>query len=162
MKYFFAIFITLLIQGSAVYSQVKVVTHKVEKGETINQIAQKYHVTPYDIYKLNPDAQSGLKPNSVLLIGKQSAAITTVASAVKTNAAVRSHTVASKETLYGIEKTYNISDEDLKKANPFLEKDGLKIGQILAIPSKNSTKIATSSAPTQIPVFHEVLAKETK
>jgi LysM repeat protein len=31
----------------------KVVTHKVEKGETINQIAQKYHVTPYDIYKLN-------------------------------------------------------------------------------------------------------------
>jgi LysM repeat protein len=162
MKYFFAIFITLLIQGSAVYSQVKVVTHKVEKGETINQIAQKYHVTPYDIYKLNPDAQSGLKPNSVLLIGKQSAAITTVASAVKTNAAVRSHTVASKETLYAIEKTYNISDEDLKKANPFLEKDGLKIGQILAIPSKNSTKIATSSAPTQIPVFHEVLAKETK
>jgi LysM repeat protein len=162
MKYFFAIFITLLIQGSAVYSQVKVVTHKVEKGETINQIAQKYHVTPYDIYKLNPDAQSGLKPNSVLLIGKQSAAITTVASAVKTNAAVRSHTVASKETLYGVEKTYNISDEDLKKANPFLEKDGLKIGQILAIPSKNSTKIATSSAPTQIPVFHEVLAKETK
>jgi LysM repeat protein len=162
MKYFFAIFITLLIQSSAVYSQVKVVTHKVEKGETINQIAQKYHVTPYDIYKLNPDAQSGLKPNSVLLIGKQSAAITTVASAVKTNAAVRSHTVASKETLYAIEKTYNISDEDLKKANPFLEKDGLKIGQILAIPSKNSTKIATSSAPTQIPVFHEVLAKETK
>jgi hypothetical protein len=39
MKYFFAIFITLLIEGSALYSQVKV-THKVEKGETINQIAQ--------------------------------------------------------------------------------------------------------------------------
>jgi LysM repeat protein len=53
----------------------------VEKGETINQIAQKYHVTPYDIYKLNPDAQSGLKPNSVLLIGKQSVATTPVASA---------------------------------------------------------------------------------
>jgi LysM repeat protein len=54
----------------------------VEKGETINQIAQKYHVT-YDIYKLNPDAQSGLKPNSVLLIGKQSVATTPVASASK-------------------------------------------------------------------------------
>jgi LysM repeat protein len=54
----------------------------VEKGETINQIAQKYHVT-HDIYKLNPDAQSGLKPNSVLLIGKQSVATTPVASASK-------------------------------------------------------------------------------
>jgi LysM repeat protein len=74
----------------------------VEKGETINQIAQKYHVTPYDIYKLNPDAQSGLKPNSVLLIGKQSA--TTPVASAKTNAAARSHTVAAKETLYGIEK----------------------------------------------------------
>jgi LysM repeat protein len=33
-------------------------THKVQKGETIIQIAQKYQVTPYDIYQLNPDAQS--------------------------------------------------------------------------------------------------------
>jgi LysM repeat protein len=162
MKYFFAIFITLLIEGSALYSQVKVVTHKVEKGETINQIAQKYHVTPYDIYKLNPDAQSGLKPNSVLLIGKQSVATTPVASASKTNAAARSHTVAAKETLYGIEKTYNISDEDLKKANPFLEKDGLQIGQILLIPSKNGNKVAVGTAVNQNQIFHEVLPKETK
>jgi len=37
----------------------------------MSQIAQKYNVTPYDIYQLNPDAQSGLKPNSVLLIPKK-------------------------------------------------------------------------------------------
>nr|MBP6586057.1 LysM peptidoglycan-binding domain-containing protein [Flavobacterium sp.] len=32
--------------------------HTVQKGETITQIAQKYKVTPYDIYRLNPDAQN--------------------------------------------------------------------------------------------------------
>lgn len=158
MKYFFTIVVLLLLGGSTVHSQAKVVTHKVEKGETINQIAQKYHVTPYDIYKLNPDAQTGLKPNSVLLISKQS--VTTTAAVItpaKTNTAARTHTVAAKETLYGIEKTYDISDENLKKANPFLEKDGLQIGQIVVIPSKNSAKVTI-----QNPIFHEVLPKETK
>jgi hypothetical protein len=96
------------------------------EGRDYQSNCSKYHVTPYDIYK--PDAQSGLKPNSVLLIGKQSVATTPVASASKTNAAARSHTVAAKETLYGIE-TYNISDEDLKKANPFLEKTACKLGK---------------------------------
>jgi hypothetical protein len=34
-------------------------------------LPQKYQVTPYDIYQLNPDAQSGLKPNSILISKKQ-------------------------------------------------------------------------------------------
>jgi ribosomal protein L23 len=51
-------------------------------------LPQKYQVTPYDIYQLNPDAQSGLKPNTVLLIAKQSATKKEIAAAVqKTNAA---------------------------------------------------------------------------
>ncbi|MBC5841127.1 LysM peptidoglycan-binding domain-containing protein [Flavobacterium sp. F-380] len=163
MKYFFAIYLTFLLGGTTVFSQNKVITHKVEKGETVLQIAQKYHVTPYDIYQLNPDAQSGLKPNTVLLIAKQSDSKKEIATVVqKTNSGARSHTVTAKETLYGIGKTYDISDDDLKKANPFLEKDGLKIGQTLVIPSKTGLKTASSSVVSQSSVFHEVIAKETK
>lgn len=163
MKYFFALYITLLIGGNAVFSQAKVVTHTVAKGETINQIAQKYHVTPFDIYQLNPDAQSGLKPNSVLLIKKQAAATnSTVLAPKKTSAGAVSHVVVAKETLYGIEKAYDITDAELKKANPFLENDGLQIGQTLVIPAKGTTKVITSAASTQKPVFHEVMPKETK
>ena len=72
MKYLITICIVCLFVTFHVFSQEKNTTHKVEKGETINQIAQKYKVTPFDIYQLNPDAQSGLKPNSVLLIPKTS------------------------------------------------------------------------------------------
>ena len=159
MKYFFAICITVLFFNYSVFSQEKTTTHKVEKGETISQIAIKYNVTPYDIYQLNPDALSGLKPNSVLLIpksnGKQKVAVQ-----AKANAKAITHEVAPKETLYGIEKKYGVSDEALKQANPFLEKDGLQIGQILTIPSGIGQK-NTSSVQTKA-VYHDVLPKETK
>jgi hypothetical protein len=59
MKYFFAIYIPFFLFTAAVFTG-KAVTHSRE-GETINQIALKYKVTPYDIYQLNPDAQSGLE-----------------------------------------------------------------------------------------------------
>jgi LysM repeat protein len=45
--------------------------HTVSKGETIKQIATKYKVTPFDIYKLNPDSQDGVAENDILLIPVQ-------------------------------------------------------------------------------------------
>ncbi|UQD56389.1 LysM peptidoglycan-binding domain-containing protein [Flavobacterium sp. K5-23] len=159
MKYFFTICIVGLLSTFSVFSQGRHITHTVEKGETINQIAQKYSVTPYDIYQLNPDAQSGLKPNSVLLIPKKSTKEITNVQAEKTSNE-RTHEVVAKETLYGIEKMYGVSDEDLKKANPNIELYGLQIGQILTIPSKNSIKKATQVQDKLI--YHDVLPKETK
>ena len=135
------------------FSQEKTITHKVQKGETITQIAQKYNVTSYDIYKLNPDAQAGLKPNSVLLIPKKG-------TTPKVSSQAKTHKVESKETLFGIEKKYGVSDEALKKANPDLEKLGLQIGQTLVIPSNSSSKTVVSSSEKV--VYHEVLPKETK
>lgn len=158
MKYFFTICILSVVLGNTVYSQEKTITHKIEKGETINQIAQKYKVTPFDIYQLNPDAQSGLKPNSILLIPNKSVKKAVVIP-VKSKSPV-THEVLAKETLFGIEKKYGVSDEDLKKANPNLEKEGLQIGQVLVIPSKNNAK--TTALVQEKVVYHEVLPKETK
>ena len=132
--------------------------HKVEKGETITQIAQKYKVTPYDIYQLNPDAQSGLKPNSILLIPQKAA--DPKQNALKVNTQNRIHKVEPKETLFGIEKKYGVSDEALKEANPELEKLGLQIGQTLVIPSDTSSKTVLPTPEKNI--YHVVLPKETK
>ncbi|MGO4906436.1 LysM peptidoglycan-binding domain-containing protein [Flavobacterium sp. W20_MBD1_R3] len=160
MKYFFAICMALLLfNHDSVFAQEKNTTHKVAKGETINEIAQKYKVTPFDIYQLNPDAQSGLKPNSILLIPKKGGS-EKVSTAPKPNEKTITHQVLPKETLYGIEKRYGITDEVLKEANPFLENDGLQIGQTLIIPSKNGLKKVVTT-PEKV-VYHDVLAKETK
>lgn len=150
---------TAFLFTTTVFSQGKMITHKIEKGETINQIAQKYKVTPFDIYQFNPDAQRGLIPNGTLLVPNKSTAKILIQQP-KASAQPQTHEVVAKETLYGIEKKYGVSDQDLKKANPSIEKDGLQIGQILVIPSKNNSK-ATTAIQEKV-VYHDVLAKETK
>lgn len=159
MNYFLTFFISFIFISFSSDAQNKVIKHNVSNGETIIQIAQKYYVTPYDIYQLNPDAISGLKPKSVLLIPVKSIkeALTVPE---KVSAAGITHQVLPKETLYGIQKKYGVTDEALKQANPFLEKDGLQIGQVLTIPSNKIKKNVTESSEKT--VYHIVLPKETK
>jgi LysM repeat protein len=147
MKWFYSMWFCFLLFTQLVFSQESI-THKVERGETIADIAKKYQITPYDIYKLNPDAQTKLKPRMVLLIPSKMA--------LKVSNVEITHKVMPKETLYGIEKKYNVSDADLKKANPILEKEGLQIDQILVIPSKNAIQSFEKA------VYHDVQPKETK
>jgi LysM repeat protein/ABC-type branched-subunit amino acid transport system substrate-binding protein len=124
--------------------------HTVVSGETITQIAQKYFVTPADIYQLNPDCQTGIHPNSILLIPAKS----------HSNSKTKTHQVAPKETIYSIAKAYDISVADLEKANGDALKLGLKIGQTIVIPTKNAV-IKTPINPEKT-IFHEVQPKETK
>lgn len=98
--------------------------------------------------------------------------------------------VLAKETLYGIAKEYGVSVADIEKANPILEKQALRIGQRIVIPTtnkqlfeenidvatkkeevkvepKNGTAVVVESEANvtndvQVELSHEVLAKETK
>ena len=67
MKYFLVIFLWLAFACGPLQAQ-EYKKHTVAKGETVTNIAQKYKVTPYDIYRLNPDAKSGIQEGAVLLI----------------------------------------------------------------------------------------------
>ncbi|RXM44788.1 LysM peptidoglycan-binding domain-containing protein [Flavobacterium sp. YO64] len=175
MKYFSTLLFLVFFVTCSAFSQEKVVKYTVSSGETINQIAQKFKVTPFDIYELNPDARRGLVPNSVLLIPTTAvkSAVKTTTAAVKTTESSKEiiHEVQPKETFYSIEKKYNISDEALKAANPFLEKTGVQIGQKLVIPAKGSALKSAVAADKKTKekvqvqekyVYHDVLPKETK
>ncbi len=71
-----------------------------------------------------------------------------------------------KETLWGIAKKYNVSVDELKKENPSLESEGLKIGQRISIPSKTASvaeiPVETAQKSTDVEVVVEVQPKETK
>jgi len=168
MKYYLTLLSLVFFISSSAFSQEKVVKYKVSSGETINQIAQKFKVTPYDIYKLNPDARTGLSPNTVLLIPTATGEAKKEVSEPKTVASGKEiiHEVQPKETFYSIEKKYGISDEALKAANPFLEKTGVQIGQKLVIPAKGSAPKATAKPSKEKGaekyVYHDVQPKETK
>lgn len=130
--------------------------HKVAKGETITQIAQKYKVTPYDIYKLNPDSQSGIQPDAILLIPKSIEKVTSNEVPFKE----KTYTVKAKETLYSIAKENNVEISDLEEANPFLKTDGLQPGQVLKIMKyEEPPKVQMG---TKILSTHEVVAGDTK
>jgi peptidoglycan DL-endopeptidase LytE len=159
------------------FSQEKFIKHKISQGENLTVIAKKYGVKPKDIAAANPNAPKVLKLNSVLLIPNRNKTVTKTAAKkpeeIIANATPEttpgSHEVAAKETLWGISKKYNVSVDDLKKANPLLESEGLKIGQQINIPSNTTTTtvaivpvIEKVQEPAMVEVTREVLSKETK
>ncbi len=159
-----AIYIWLVLFSYAVFAQ-DYIKHTVLKGETITSIAQKYHVTPYDIHKLNPDSQNGIQLNSTLLIPKSTAKPVVKTTAAKPLPKVVSegskvHIVQPKETIYSILKLYNLTQNDLVRDNPFLKTDGLQPGQKLVI---NKYEEPPRMEPnTKMFTLHEVQPKETK
>lgn len=149
------IYIVVLMFATSVFGQ-NYTKHKVAKGETITQIAQKYKVTPYDIYKLNPDSQSGIQPDAILLIPKSIEKVTSNEAPFKE----KTYTVKAKETLYSVAKENNVEISDLEEANPFLKTDGLQPGQVLKIMKyENPPKMEPGTVVYSV---HEVQPKETK
>ncbi len=78
----------------------------------------------------------------------------------------KTHTVQPKETVYGISKKYEISQEELYKANPKIEKNGLHPGDLILIPtpgasSNNSTQIITEDLADDNYTYITIQPKET-
>ncbi|MBE8725905.1 peptidoglycan endopeptidase [Flavobacterium hungaricum] len=150
------------------FAQENFIKHKISQGDNLTVIAKKYGVKAKDIADANPNAPKILKLNSVLLIPNKNKnnSKSKPVEAVVSNTPSGSHEVAAKETLWGISKKYNISVDELKKANPLLETEGLKIGQQIVIPSKENPIIEkpaeTEIASTDVELFREVKPKETK
>ncbi|WNM20172.1 PBP1 and LysM peptidoglycan-binding domain-containing protein [Flavobacterium capsici] len=144
-----------------VAKQDKYIKHTVGQGETITQIAQKYKVTPYDIYKLNPDSQNGIQLNSVLLIPSNGSAFiasnTKAQTATKVSAQVgpakkaTTHLVQPKETLFSLSRMYNVSVESIREANVELLKNGLQIGQNVVIPASDGTSSVVAETVKSTP-----------
>lgn len=77
----------------------------------------------------------------------------------------KKHLVATKETVFGLAKTYNTTVEAIEKANPSIAKEGLKIGDSIVIPNASFNK-NIDSKPTNTTLkantVHLVEGKETK
>ncbi|MEB3800543.1 LysM peptidoglycan-binding domain-containing protein [Flavobacterium columnare] len=157
MKKFFGI---LLILGEQfVSAQVAMIKHKVVKGESISQIAQKYGVPASEVYDLNPDARAKITENTILIIPVKKKKETVKKEDLK----IINHTVAEGETLFSIAKKYQVTLGEIEKLNPSVVK-GLKMDEVLKIPVKSEFKtIPKKTTPQQkIPIEHTVEAKETK
>ena len=146
----------LLPKQTAVIDTNAYVYHKVVKGETIYAITKKYGIDEKKLASYNPNMSGGLKEGNYIIVGeKKKSTITTTKSATVTTSIattafpLNSYTVQQSETLYGISKKLNVSQEDIIKWNPEV-KDGIKQGQILKIASSNLSSTTTSTTTSTI------------
>ncbi|MFZ4106336.1 LysM peptidoglycan-binding domain-containing protein [Flavobacterium sp.] len=139
LKRFIYIFVFLISASNFGQNYTK---HSVAKGETISSIAQKYRVTPYEIYKLNPDSQNGIKENSVLLIPSNitHSASTSNSQRLTTSNKITNYVVVSGDTKYNIAKKFSISVEELENQNPEI-KENLPLGFSLKIKSGTALSV---------------------
>ena len=125
-------------------------THIVKEGETLMDIARQYRVTPYNLLRLNSDIKrsEALEPGTILILPGGVEGRTKQETAAKVSAEdpeqafeeqrnperFLTHKVRKKETLFGISRRYEITEEDIKRYNQILYSKRLKKGMWLQIP----------------------------
>ncbi len=112
------------------------VLHQVDAKETLYSISKKYAAKVDDIKAANTELGDGLKIGQIIRIPYKGVVqnLPGTTSEPKTIKTGKIHKVEPKETLFGIAKKYNVSVDNIKKANPELE-EGLKAGMEIVIPS---------------------------
>ncbi len=142
-------FESLLPKQSLAIDTNKYVYHKIAKGETIYGITKKYAIDEKKLASYNPTLNNGLKEGEYLIVGekkKNSGTKPVVTNTTAVNTGYDTYTVLPGETLYGISKKLNASQDDILRWNPEV-KDGIKLGQVLKIASakKTTTPVTTAS-----------------
>lgn len=124
-------------------------THTVTAGETLYSITTKYKISVDELKKANQGLSNSISVGQVLNIpvkGGSTTVATKPATATTTTPAAPKetieHKVASGETLYSIAKKYNISVEDIKKANPGI--GSLKVGQVVKVAGTETAVVAAT------------------
>lgn len=111
--------------------------HTVTKGQSLYSIASMYNVTIDEIVRLNPGSEERIKAGEALKIPQK-----------ENNGQPSYHTIQAGETLYQLTVRYEVSAQDICRANPGLTAKNFRIGQVIAIPAKKIEIEKTEQQPT--------------
>jgi len=141
------LYILILFIGFVSFSQNnKHTTYRVSAHETISSIARKLGITPYDLLKLNPDANDGINIDEVLIVPNKNYSGKIIGTTQTSNAIIKQkdsvvdgylyHTVKSQETLYSLSRKFDISKRKVRRINKLSKKGNISVGQVLKFPTK--------------------------
>jgi len=146
----------VILEGKVYY------IHTVKPGQTLYGISGAYNVSQKEIAIENPGVISGLQIGQSLKIPVEATLKDEVDTSDLTDRgeAIQVHMVAKGETLYGIARTYGISEEVLLQANRGVTARNLKNGQRLIIPliDEGAEEPAFNEEGF---IYHEVKRRET-
>lgn len=116
---------------------IEYIEYTVIRGDSLYSIANRFNSTVNEIISLNNLTSNLLQIGQVLKIPTQLGSIPSIPNNPNTN----TYTVKSGDSLYSIANRFNTTVNNLKQLNN-LTNDILQIGQILIIPSTNSTSVS--------------------
>ena len=126
--------------GSAIYSYInRSNIYIVKSGDSLYSIARKYNTTVDEIKRLNNLSSNVLNIGQVLKI-PSSESSNTGSGTGTTN----TYVVKSGDSLYSISRKYNTTVDEIKRLNN-LSSNVLNIGQVLKIPSSESSNTGVSN-----------------
>ncbi len=107
-------------------------TYKVVAGDTLQSIATKFGVTVARI-----QAANSMGTSTIIRIGQNLRIPTSVTSspAATTSPTIKTYTVKSGDTLWGIASRLGVSATALAELNGITNPNVLRIGQVLKVPS---------------------------
>src|SRR5690242_11483065 len=137
LLFFFTVFFCTTYE---IVQETNYTIHTIAKGETLSQLAKKYHCSVGDIMRLNNmSSKSQLKigekvkiPASTASTQKTSEAKVSSKTNTTADTAILIHYVWKNETLYSISKKFGVSVEQLKEWNN-LPDEHIHFGQQLAV-----------------------------
>lgn len=161
--------VCIFFVSSMATAQKEYDTHRVQKNQSLSQIATLYGVSQAAIKKRNPEIENELSAGTLLIIPTQSKSID-----AQNPPKFKKHKVRRKETLITISKKYNVSIDAIKRYNKQLYARQIKKGERLQIPmhlkivdsgvvSYNESKVSGAiTLDTSSLSKHIVKAKETR
>ena len=106
-------------------------SHYLKEGETVFSLSKVYNIPLGEIEEVNPDLDyTDIPVGQIILIPRPSI--------TKENVEFILHRVRAKENLFRLSARYDIDQELIMKYNPEVALEGLKRGQIIKIPKKET------------------------
>jgi len=129
-----------------VLNQTSTALHTVSKGETLNQLSQKYQVSVDDLKTWNSLESSSIKIGAQLIVSSPSeieAESTAESTEVETPKTKIQHVIQRGETLNSIAQKYQVTTDDLKSWNA-LQSNQIVAGKNLVILSNDAAVVNES------------------
>ena len=142
--------------------------HVVKRGETTGQIARQYNISEETLFRYNPDARRGIKPDGKLVVPITTGSTETQQTSTgEEQQQFVMHKVKRQETLFSLSQQYNVNIEDIKRFNKHLYSSELRRGERIRIPKGSPKNVAQNPTPSRSNPLdlsikeHVVLPQET-
>ncbi len=150
---------TAPVESTTKKSELK--THVVKKGETIYSISKQYGISQDALISRNPGIDQELQEGKMLIVPPVFQSNSFVEPEQNQAPSHKMHIVKQEETIFGICKLYNITQEELTKANPDIA-NGLMAGKILRIPVSTAVIAEDNTADSISTSIGKVFNSEPK